>query len=292
MTLQCDICFGNFANYLICNNICKFCTTRIELQKELTLERSYRVELQDKVNVLEAKLNSIIDKNHQNHPQADIIFNENTFTTVKNKKQARNVKQGKFSMELSNKFEVLNNNEDLNSIILGDSQLRNIGTIINYRKKKGSKKKNLVTCYPGADTKFITSKIQELQTDAEKTDLVIHIGGNNIRRFNDGKFAQTEEIIQSYKEVIEAAKLKGRKVVMMGIIPRRLETNEWHSRAIAINDRIKSICRNQLVNFIDVWEAFTEDESQFQRKGVHLSNKGSNNLADIIIRSLNSIQGN
>ena len=291
MTLKCEICLGSFPNYIISNSVCQFCETRIELRKELTLEKRYRVELQDKVNILEAKINSMLDSSH--HQRVDTISDSNSFTTVKNKKPTRNIKHpSNHTIKLNNKFEVLNNNEELNTIIMGDSQLRNIGTIINYRKKKGSKKKTTAICYPGANIKFINNKIQDLQTDCKETDLVIHVGGNNIRTSEDGKFTSTEEIIESYKHVIESAKLKGRKIVMTGIIPRRLENNEWLSRAIAINDRIKSMCNNRHINFIDLWEEFYDDESLFDKKGVHLSNKGCNKLADIIINSLNIIQEN
>jgi len=118
---------------------------------------------------------------------------------------------------------------------MGDSQLRNMGTIISNRKKYNSKKKSTTICYPGANTNFICDRIEELKSDKKSTDLTIHVGGNDIRNTKGNTFTPTEEILESYKRMIEAAKLKARSIIIVGIIPRRFESYEWQSRVRALH---------------------------------------------------------
>jgi hypothetical protein len=295
MTFQCNNCFGKFSKSLITNKICQFCTNRMEIQKDLNFERRCRTELEEKVdvlnekvNVLEAKLNSILD-NKQNNEEVNV--NKDTYTTVKSKKNPNQLTSEipLKHIPISNRFELLNENEELENMIIGDSQIRNIGTIISKRKKK-SKKKNIVLCYPGAGTSFLNNKIEELDNCKESSDIGVHIGGNDIRKSQDNSFTPTEDLIKKFKIILESLQRKSRKSFMIGILPRHNESFEWHSRAISINNRLSTICKTFEVDFIDPWSDFYENRTYYDKKGIHLSNSGSNKLADIIINHFNKIQ--
>jgi lysophospholipase L1-like esterase len=167
-----------------------------------------------------------------------------------------------------------------------------MGIIINNRKKSKSKKKTSTTCFPGANISFLTNRIEELKTNKNLVDIALHVGGNDVRKSGERSFRPTEEIIENYKNLIEAAKMKSRRLVIIGIIPRQHESIEWHSRAIAINTRVEALCKNLHIDFIDLWTEFNENAALFDNKGIHLSRKGSNHLADNIIKYLNKVQGN
>ena len=79
-----------FPKYILSNKICRFCNdNRIitELQKELSSERLYRKQLEEKVNVLEARLNSISDKQEANYRQTN-TSNSNEFINVRSKNKS------------------------------------------------------------------------------------------------------------------------------------------------------------------------------------------------------------
>ena len=225
MTIKCDICLGKFANSILLNNICRFCTIRTELENKLTLERHHRAELEDKVNALEAKLNSLLDNKYEKKPSNFNSHNDD-FKTVNSKRQKSNViKQNETHISLENRFELLNDNEEIGNIVIGDSQIRNIGKIMN-NKKENSKKKNTAICYPGATTEFIGRKIEELTIDSSSTDIAIHVGGNDIREIENNTFKPTEKIIQNYKKMLEKVKDKSRRSFVIGILPRHNESIE------------------------------------------------------------------
>jgi hypothetical protein len=287
MSFQCDICFGLFPKYILTKKTCQFCTNRMDIEKNLTIERSLRIDLEDKGNILEARLDSILGKPDYKHKEQ--TSDHNSFIQVNNRKKISPRKTSNYSMDLNNRFEILNNNESLETLIVGDSVVRNIGSRINNRKNQ--KKKNITYCYPGAKAKFIKDKINEMEINVETCDVCITVGGNDIRSENN-TFTPTEEIIKSYKEMLETAKQKSRKVIVLGILPRMKESLEWHSRAISINNRIKDSCKNIGINFVDVWDQFYENKPFFDRKGIHFSNTGIAKFSEIIITQFNSIQEN
>ena len=53
---NCNICLGIFPEYLVNNKICLICKNRIEVEKELSAERKKNLDLQDKILILEARL--------------------------------------------------------------------------------------------------------------------------------------------------------------------------------------------------------------------------------------------
>ena len=166
----CNNCCGIFQQNYITNGNCLFCINRMDLQKELEHEKLCRMDLEDKFLVLEAKVRSLSDcldgQNHKiSNSQSKPIHRE--WTTVNRKtslKRHSNIEG--LPIKTRNIYETLSNYEDMDdtfqTIIIGDSQTRNIGIDIHNSKKKKSKKRIITHCYPGADSNILEERIYDL----------------------------------------------------------------------------------------------------------------------------------
>ena len=46
----------------------------------------------------------------------------------------------------------------------------------------------------------------------------------------------------------------GKKECVSAILPRLGENEEWWSRALSINERVKALCQNMNCFYLDMWE--------------------------------------
>ena len=82
-------------------------------------------------------------------------------------------------------------------------------------------------------------------------DVIIHVGRNNIRN-KEGTFERSEALLKKYKEFLAIVREMLRKVCVNGILPRLGENEEWGSRALGINERVKALCQNLNGFYLDV----------------------------------------
>ena len=285
---KCNICYGYFPKFLMDESSCLICKCRLELHDEILREKKKNAELEDKVSILEARLESLTEpviKTDQTH-QNQVTVNSNRTNKSKNTLE--------YSIPISNRYSALENDEEIEVYIVGDSQVRNIGPAISKKRRENNRKskKTFTTyCYPGATSVQIDHSLSNFDSK-ENIDIVLHVGGNEIRN-KTGKFNSSEEILDKYKIMLEKCKSKSRKTVVTGILPRLSENEEWLSRALALNTRIKYICKQTNLEFLDIWDTFYNEKSYFTKKGIHLNNSGTIKLSDIMYQHFcRPVQGN
>ena len=194
------------------------------------------------------------------------------YTYCHSKDMATRKKENKLSV--NNKFSVLEeesgDGELIESCIVGSSIIK------KFKGKTRKGKKRNIFCNPGAGMKSIVEHIENGNVDGKT--VVIHGGGNDIEKIN------TEELMGLYKEAIDKVRSKGKLCVVSGILPRFGKSPYWSSRAIGVNNRVQSYCKEKFhdVMFIDNWDRFYNNQRFYARDGVHLNNKGSEILSTII----------
>ena len=152
------------------------------------------------------------------------------------------------------------------ALLVGDSQIKYLDRSFSNRKGK----KRMRVCYPGARVKDVRDRLaRDINCTNEDANVIVHVGTNDIG------YRRSEELIEHYRELIQILKSSRRKCCLTGILPRLGTGDEWKSRALGINNRIQSICRDENVDFLDLWIEFSSKDL-FARDGVHLSQKGVN----------------
>ena len=152
-------------------------------------------------------------------------------------------------------------------VLIGDSLTRGVG-------EKLERQSHMVTtmCRGGAKIENIAEEIG-LMKDNEDRHVVVIVGTNNVQSETD------ETIVSKYKGLLEASKkVKHRKVSVVGI-PRRYDlTGYQNSRRIGANARLKKMCFEQNIEFIEC-EPY---RSRIAKDGLHLNFIGQNELAKTI----------
>lgn len=172
---------------------------------------------------------------------------------------------------------------ETNSLIIGDSLLRGLGKHLANNKNsnnnnKGTRPSNTVMVYPGANLKLINKKINENQIPQGKSTLVVNVGSNDIFH----KHAASEEVIQEYEQLIDTIKDRADNAIIVGSLPRMKVGAFSLSRAIGINERIRNLCKNAKIGFVDPWSTFIANGKLYQKDGIHLNSGGCKLLASLI----------
>ena len=61
---------------------------------------------------------------------------------------------------------------------------------------------------------------------------------------------------------------------------------EWLSRAIGVNERVRVLCREVGVSFVDEWDRFFGRGELYVRDGVYLSRKGVDVFRECLERAV------
>jgi hypothetical protein len=148
-------------------------------------------------------------------------------------------------------------------VLVGDSLTRGVGAKMEYQSSMVS-----TTCRPGAHVADITWEVGKL-ADNDNRHLVLLVGTNDIK--GDG----SEVIVAKYKDLLkESKKIKNRRVTIVGI-PRRVDlSNFQNSRRIGVNLRLKKMCKEMNVDFLD----YEPGDSRIARDGIHLNHLGQDEL--------------
>ena len=77
---------------------------------------------------------------------------------------------------------------------------------------------------------------------------------------------------------------KTNRGIIVGMLPRSHASHHTLSKAIGINERIKKLCCQKKVNFLDLWQVFVGKRQYFGKDGTHLSKMGQRKLGDILGR--------
>ena len=152
-------------------------------------------------------------------------------------------------------------------VVIGDSLVREVGKrleIDNHMFTSASK--------GGATIETIEEEIRKLP-DCEDRHLIVMVGTNNIK--NDG----SEVVWKKYESLIATCKsIKNRLITFVGI-PRRYDlSNLQNSRRLAINTRLRMMCRGSGMKYLD----YECDRNRLGADGLHFNNKGQIELAQRI----------
>ena len=150
------------------------------------------------------------------------------------------------------------------ALLVGDSMIRHLDKTFQNKDRR----KRMRVCFPGARVSDIVDRIDRefVNTNADAT-VIVHVGTNDIW------YKRSEELIERYRELIEKMKDSGRRCMISGILPRLGAGQEWKSRALCVNDRVRNLCSSENIRFLDLWSEF-QNRDLCAVDGVHLSRKG------------------
>ena len=113
------------------------------------------------------------------------------------------------------------------------------------------------------NNRLMKSDVRE-EVIGKEDAVVVHMGGNDIEKF------RSEEVMRKYQEMMEVLKGKVSRVLVNGILPRKCQSGEWHSRAMGINNRVRELCRKLGFEFVSLWQIFINKPKLYALDGVHL----------------------
>ena len=221
---------------------------------------------------------------------------ESEWQIVRNKNRNR-IDNRENPVEVQNRFKVLGagregeepvcdtlgeSSDNPEVLLIGDSQVRYMDREFCLKERK----KRMRVCLPGAGVKDISDRYDRIVRGSSKEAIVVvHVGVNDI-----GK-VRSVELVKRYREIIGKIRDSGRKCVVSGVLPRIDVGLEWMSRAIGLNDSVRSLCAQMDARFLDVWDDYVGEREMYAMDGLHLSMKGVKHLSKCLERVI-GVQGN
>ncbi|ORD93318.1 hypothetical protein ECANGB1_208 [Enterospora canceri] len=300
MSPKCDVCDGRFAaNFFSDSTVCRLCF----LQKENDeLKKKFDI-LQEFVTANVGILPPLSPSTEQATSYAAVAARQNDapslperviqgevpFTPVRN--GARQINKKSFlPVSTYNSFKILmkeEEEEDHETRIIGDSIVRD--QLTEFCGRNRSNRKRL--CMPGGRLDDITAACDEATSQVNtNTLLIIHAGTNDVMN------TRSEELLERYRKLIRRYKCKTNKIILSGILPRSSAPIAFFNRAFSTNNRLKSICTDEGIDFINCWDDFYNKPFLFKDDGLHLNQVGAARLGRLLndkvsdFRRKNSIQ--
>ena len=123
---------------------------------------------------------------------------------------------------------------------------------------------NTVRAIPGAKIRRLIEEVVSLNLKRDST-LLLSVGGNDVFPKN-ARHGPTEAIVRDLDHLLEMAKSKVNRCVVVGILPRKYRTNDIYSRALGVNRRLAALCNKYSFRFVDPWTAFYGRDVLFQTR--------------------------
>ena len=117
---------------------------------------------------------------------------------------------------------------------------------------------------------------QVTQNSDSETLYIIHAGTNDVM------CSRSEELMDSYRKVIRQFKTKTDKLVISAILPRICAESSFYSKAYSVNKRLKTLCSEENVSYVNLWDDFYNMPSLFQPDGLHLNSVGAARLGRLL----------
>lgn len=157
--------------------------------------------------------------------------------------------------------------------LVGDSILR--GQLIEFCGRAPNNRKRY--CIPGARLDDITEVCGEVTSDAvDNTLYIIHAGTNDVST------TTSEELLEKYRKMIRQFKTKTNNIVISGILPRMDAGWRFYGKALTINHKLDSLCSQEGVDFVNLWEDFHSEPLLFHYDGLHLNSVGHARLGRLL----------
>ena len=169
-------------------------------------------------------------------------------------------------------------------LVLGDSRIR----YLDRTFCEVDRRKRMTCCLPGAGVKDVVERFSGVVKGTGKEALVmVHVGVNDVGRVG------SEELLNRYRELLREVRESGRRCIVSGVLPRKNVGGMWLSHALGLNDRLRKLCGESGVGFIDEWDRFYGRQELYAMDGVHFSRKGVQELSECLERAVRQYsQGN
>jgi len=170
-----------------------------------------------------------------------------------------------------NRFQVLGETmeDEFETRLVGDSMVR--GQLVEFcGRSSNSRRKRF--CYSGARLDDITAACEDVTSEADNNTLfIIHAGTNDVET------TRSEELLEKYRRMIKQYKRKtdGNNIIISGILPRVDAEQSFYDKAFSTNNRLQSLCSQEDVQFVNLWNDFYDDTYLYQVDGVHLNSVGA-----------------
>ena len=165
-------------------------------------------------------------------------------------------------------------------VFVGDSIVRKTDRVLN----KGD---DVMVCLPGTKIDSITERVENI-VGSSKGGSVLFVGTNIVER--EG----TTAIVRKYRQLVRALKqTRVEQVMLSGMLPviGRRGHKYRNCRGMAINTLVQKLCREEEVEFVDLWGSFVGRADMYMKDGFHLSGKGAAVFADELSAAVDSGMG-
>ena len=178
--------------------------------------------------------------------------------------------------------EVTNKSKKDTVFILGDSMVKHIN---DYLLTRNIKHEYLVKVRPfnAAKVRCLYDHSKPTMRDFDPEVIILHVGTNDLTSSKT-----SSEIAKSIIDLACSLKTNTNKIVISLIVPRRDDTL-LGNKASEVNDRLKHMCTNRDIPYIDHTESIDID-SHIVDAGLHLNRSGSTVMARNFANYLSNMQ--
>ena len=162
-------------------------------------------------------------------------------------------------------------------LVLGDSRIR----YLDRTFCEADRRNRMTCCLPGAGVQDVVERFRRVVKGTGKEALVVvHVGVNDVGRVG------SEELLGRYKELLREIRESRRRCIVSGVLPRQKVGGQWLSHALGLNDRLRKLCEESGVGFLDEWDRFYGRHELYAMDGVHFSRKGVQELSECLERAV------
>jgi prefoldin subunit 5 len=154
-------------------------------------------------------------------------------------------------------------------IVIGDSNMRNVGKNLVTQSKK-----YVAISRSGARIEDVNELLEE-EAGKDAETCVVELGSNNLL------VEEKDTIIERYKKLIEDLKQRRKRIIMLGILPRKDASRFIDIKRMEINMILQGLCRTEGIEFLDV-EFSANRLGYLAKDGLHLNWSG----ADMVARKI------
>ena len=144
----------------------------------------------------------------------------------------------------------------------------------------GTSSGNFCTSLPGAGVREVTEDIRKLEPAPQNT-LIVSVGGNDFFR-RDKKAADIGALMRSYDTLLNLARSKTGRCVVVGLIPRMYYNSRAYEAARDVNGKLADKCRKLGFKFVDPWDTFYGYDRFYRKDGIHFTDQGSRTFARML----------
>ncbi len=115
---------------------------------------------------------------------------------------------------------------------------------------------------PGAGIDDVTDLFDQVSEEVTNESLfVVHTGTNDVRK------TLSEDLLDTYRKLIQQYKTKSSKVMISGVLPRIAADSGFYSKTFSLNNRLETLCKEHGIKFVNMWNDFHNKPGLFKEMG-------------------------